>query len=78
MEVVDFLLDGLEAALELERELGAKIVDILYKNGDNLGRFSEGAGSSSSGNPRRIRRIPSLGLPLAVACAPNCDDRAFS
>ena len=28
MEVVDFLLDGLEAALELERELGVRSVEI--------------------------------------------------
>ena len=65
VEIVDYILDGLEAALELERELGVRTVEIDRELLGGCGRSGVSVGRSSSGNPHGIPCIPSLGLPPA-------------
>ena len=65
LSVVEYILDGLEAALELERELGVRIVEIDRGLLGGCGRSGVSVGRSSSGNPHGIPCIPSLGLPPA-------------
>lgn len=73
MEVVDFLLDGLEAALELERELGAKIVELGPDGRKLLGASAKAPEAPPRGtlgeyaaSPRSDFRSPSLARPIAT------------
>ena len=73
MNVVEYILDGLEAALELERELGVRTIEIdrgLLKSGEAASSPLRGNGKVSSFASGEDAASPLAGAPCVVSSGP--------